>query len=70
MSRRFLISPVFITILATALALTVVTLLSASAAPAEAVFPPGLRIGLAPPAGMVPSDEFPGFVDQIGRAHV
>src|SRR5471032_3118618 len=34
-----------------------------SAASAEPVFPPGLRVGLEPPDGLTLSKQFPGFVD-------
>jgi hypothetical protein len=47
--------------------LLVVALVSASAAwAADPVFPPGSRIGLVPPAGLVPSKTYDGFED---RAH-
>lgn len=39
-------------------------LLCASPALAQQVFPPGSRIGLVPPAGMVTSTRFQGFEDQ------
>lgn len=35
---------------------------------AEPVFPPGSRIGLEPPHGMVPSDTFQGFADRARGA--
>ena len=43
-----------------------------SAVAAEAVFPPGLRIGLAPPGDLKPSTHFPGFEDidrKVSRHH-
>src|SRR5271169_5719939 len=30
---------------------------------ADPIFPPGSRLGLVPPAGMIPSDKFDGFAD-------
>jgi hypothetical protein len=36
-------------------------LVGSAALAAEAVFPPGSRIGLAPLAGMTPSKRFTGF---------
>ena len=38
-------------------------LASLTTAGAEPVFPPGLRVGLEPPAGLKPSMQFPGFLD-------
>ncbi len=35
---------------------------------AEPVFPPGLRVGMEPPAGMTPSTRFPGFEDTVQNA--
>lgn len=37
---------------------------------ADAVFPPGSRIGLVPPPGMVPSDAFDGFADPAKDAAI
>ncbi len=37
---------------------------------ADVIFPPGLRIGLAPPEGMVPSTSFPGFEDREHKAAI
>lgn len=43
----------------------IVALVSASTGwAADPVFPPGSRVGLAPPAGMVPSKSYQGFEDQ------
>jgi hypothetical protein len=36
----------------------------------DVVFPPGLRIGLAPPEGMLPSRDFPGFEDREHKAAI
>jgi hypothetical protein len=43
---------------------------AASAWAADAVFPPGSRIGLAPPAGMTPSTSFIGFEDKAHGAGI
>jgi hypothetical protein len=40
----------------------------APGAGADPVFPPGLRVGLEPPAGMTPSARFPGFEDPSHNA--
>lgn len=40
------------------------------AAAADVVFPPGLRVGLAPPPGMTLSQSFPGFEDQDRKAAI
>lgn len=40
------------------------------ASAADAVFPPGSRIGLVPPPGMVPSDAFDGFADPAKDAAI
>jgi hypothetical protein len=48
--------------------LAVVTAMSAAAA--EPVFPPGSRIGLEPPPGMVPSKRFTGFADAEREAGI
>jgi hypothetical protein len=37
---------------------------------ADAIFPPGSRIGLVPPPGMVPSDAFDGFADPAKDAAI
>jgi hypothetical protein len=39
-------------------------------ASAEVVFPPGLRIGLEPAAGLVASQKFPGFEDDKNKAAI
>lgn len=44
--------------------------LIAPALAADAVFPPGSRIGLVPPAGMVPSKSFVGFEDVVNDAAI
>ncbi len=50
--------------LAAALALIVSsTVLASAAIAADAIFPPGSRVGLVPPPGMVPSNTFAGFAD-------
>jgi hypothetical protein len=54
--NRFLLLPVLLLLLAPA------------AFAAEPVFPPGSRIGLVPPAGMVPSSAFQGFEDRAKGA--
>ena len=46
--------------------LLLIVALALPAHAADAVYPPGSRIGLAPPAGMTPSQNFSGFED---RAH-
>lgn len=46
----------------------VFTLFVTAAFAAEAVFPPGSRIGLVPPAGMTPSASFQGFEDRARGA--
>lgn len=43
---------------------------AASAGAQDVVFPPGGRIGLAPPAGFALSDRFSGFVDAEGNASI
>ena len=45
------------------LILLVALLLAAPAGAAEPTFPAGLRVGMVPPPGMVPSTRFPGFED-------
>ncbi len=42
--------------------------LSAPARAADVVFPPGSRIGIAPPPGMTPSRSFFGFEDREHQA--
>ena len=44
-------------------ALLAILILAAPVRAADAVFPLGSRLGLVPPAGMVASDKFEGFVD-------
>jgi hypothetical protein len=44
--------------------------LAPSTAVAQAQFPPGLRIGLTPPAGMAPSRSFIGFEDTAREASI
>lgn len=46
------------------------SLLLAAPAAAQPVFPPGLRIGLEPPPGMVASKQFTGFEDPEHKAAV
>jgi hypothetical protein len=58
---------------ASCLALVIATVATLCAAPlraAEAVFPPGLRIGLVPPKDMTPSATFPGFEDAERRVGI
>jgi hypothetical protein len=58
---------------ATGAALAALFLLSVVAIPARAaepVFPPGSRIGLVPPTGMVTSDAFAGFADPERNAAI
>ena len=38
-------------------------ILAMPALAADPTFPPGSRLGLVPPAGMIPSDKFDGFAD-------
>jgi hypothetical protein len=53
------------------LCLLVLALLSAGPARAgDPMFPPGSRIGLVPPPGMVQSPAFPGFVDPARKAAI
>ncbi len=49
--------------IAAALLLAVMATFAASTASAAPVFPTGLRVGLEPPPGLVPSHRFPGFED-------
>jgi hypothetical protein len=53
-----------------ALALVMFAIPAWGAAPAAPVFPPGSRVGLVPPPGMVVSKTFPGFVDPGTNAGV
>ncbi len=46
------------------------TILALPAQPADPIFPPGSRIGLVPPAGMVASDTFAGFADPSKNAAI
>jgi hypothetical protein len=48
----------------------VLALLPALPAAADVVFPPGLRVGLAPPPGMTLSQGFPGFEDRDRQAAI
>src|SRR3954465_9148305 len=50
------------------IALLVAVLLGAHAFAAEPAFPPGSRIGLVPPDGMVPASAFQGFEDRARGA--
>ena len=50
--------------------LVLLLLFGLSAEAAEPVFPPGSRIGLVPPAGMIPSKLFQGFEDQEKSASI
>jgi hypothetical protein len=52
------------------LTLTLPGLSAEPAAPATAVFPPGSRVGLVPPPGMVASKTFPGFMDPDKNAGI
>ena len=45
-------------------------LVGLTTAGAEPVFPPGLRVGLEPPAGLTPSTQFPGFQDSEQKASI
>jgi len=51
-------------------AFVLVSLLLGAPAVAEPVFPPGLRIGLEPPPGMVASKRFTGFEDPQRKAAI
>jgi hypothetical protein len=44
--------------------------LAAGPAFADVVYPPGLRIGLEPPAGLVASPRFPGFEDDTNKVAI
>lgn len=52
------------------LAFTALAVPTWAAAPAVPIFPPGSRIGLVPPPGMVLSKTFPGFVDSSAKAGI
>lgn len=53
------------------LCLLALALLAASPAyAADATFPPGFRVGLVPPPGMIQSPVFPGFVDPERKAAI
>lgn len=56
--------------LAAAFALIMFAIPAWGAAPAAPVFPPGSRLGLVPPPGMVVSKTFPGFVDVKANAGI
>jgi len=56
--------------LAALFALIMMAIPALGAAPAAPVFPPGSRIGLVPPPGMVLSKTFPGFVDPATNAGI
>ena len=51
-------------------AFVLLSLLLGAPAMAQPVFPPGLRIGLEPPAGMVASKQFTGFEDPERKAAI
>ena len=55
-------------ILRVSLVLLVSVLLASASFAAEPVFPPGSRVGLIPPDGMVPSSAFQGFEDRARGA--
>src|SRR5271170_4351609 len=44
-------------------AFLILLILAMPALAADPTFPPGSRLGLVPPAGMIPSDKFDGFAD-------
>ncbi len=52
------------------LTLTLPALCAEPAKPADAVFPPGSRVGLVPPPGMTASKAFPGFMDPEKNAGI
>ncbi|HSR76931.1 MAG TPA: hypothetical protein VLN57_10120 [Xanthobacteraceae bacterium] len=52
------------------LAAIVVAALATGPARAEAVFPPGSKVGLAPPAGFKPSENFRGFEEKLSGAAI
>jgi hypothetical protein len=52
------------------LAAIAVAALAMGPARAEAVFPPGSKVGLAPPAGFKPSENFRGFEEKLSGAAI
>jgi predicted regulator of Ras-like GTPase activity (Roadblock/LC7/MglB family) len=60
----------FIAAIAMLATIIVVALSALPAAAAEPLFPPGSRIGLVPPPGMVAAKTFPGFVDTDNKAAI
>src|ERR1700741_2567829 len=50
------------------LSLFAYALLTIASPASEPVFPPGSRVGLVPPAGMIPSSDFQGFEDRARGA--
>jgi len=52
------------------LTLTLPALGAEPAKPADVAFPPGSRVGLVPPPGMMPSKTFPGFMDPDKNAGI
>jgi len=60
-TRRTIAAAIFASVLACA---------TSSAQAADPVFLPGARIGLVPPAGMVPSRSFRGFEDPVRQAAI
>ena len=58
MSRSLLLAAIAVVVLAT------------GPACAEAVFPPGSKVGLTPPAGFKPSDAFRGFEEKLSGAAI
>ena len=65
MRYRHAIHPALISILLPVLALIALAVIPARA---DAVYPSGLRVGLEPPPGMSPSNNFPGFEDKERKA--
>jgi len=63
--RTRLLSP-----LAAAIACLAVVVAAAPVRAADPVFPPGSRVGLVPPAGLVVSREFAGFEDRAHKAAI
>jgi hypothetical protein len=47
-----------------------VVLLATVSARAQAVFPPGSKVGLSPPAGFTPSENFRGFEEKLSGAAI
>jgi hypothetical protein len=68
-TMRHQILPVLTAVLM-AVSIAVLAVLARPAFGAEAVFPKGSRIGLAPPAGFIPSSRFPGFEDAARNAAI